>query len=153
MLERRGLEMGGRALSLDARGEIQLQDVPVQGEYFVEVHTRLPKWGSVVAQEPVKPLDTDLTMRVTGAGMLIVRFVAGRNGSPASELHSPTVVWRGQRVRSVNKVGATAELRMFVGAGDSGVIEVDSHGFRSKTGRVVVLSDRPTVVTIEVPKR
>jgi len=149
-IEREGFGLGGKALALGQDGSVELRDVPVGDQYRLEVYTRLPQWGEVVSKRRLPTSDRDTSVQITGAGMLIVRFISDGKDPSAVELMEPTLLWKGRETTSTSVTGSHRELRLWVGVGASGRAELSAKGVTATSGTVVIRDDEPTVIQVKV---
>ncbi len=155
IVHRGELPLGGRAAQLDADGRVTCPDVPLGDGYFLELNTELPAWGPITSRFPMPTSSSAATLRVTGAGVLIVRFKSGIEDTSSSiPLMAPMVVWRsGASTSSSRHGGLTDEVRLWVGADRAGTLEVSTSDGQRGSANVVLRDNEPTVVHVGVRRR
>jgi hypothetical protein len=152
MLQRTDVGFGSTSDQVGASGLLECRNVPREDVHVLRVNADLPKWGPVEQQVSLAPEKDALTVRVTGAGMLIVRFFSSKQPRKRVALSSPTVAWFGRNKTSKTPGEVVDEVRVWAGTRDVGRVWVRTpEGVSVTSDAVSVVDDEPTVVEIVVP--
>lgn len=152
MLRRTDVGFGSASDQVGESGLLECRNVPREDVHVLEVNADLPKWGPIKQRVSLASEKDALTVRVTGAGMLIVRFFSSTQPRKRVALSSPTVMWLGRNMTSTTEGAVVDEVRMWAGRSDVGRVVVRTRGDVSVTSDTVsVVDDEPTVVDITVP--
>jgi len=152
VLRRMDIGFGATSVQVEESGLLKCRDVSRENVHVLEVHADSTKWGSIKQGFSLASEEDALTVRVTGAGMLIIRFFSSTQPRRRVALDSPTVVWLGRNQASSTVMEVADEVRMWVGTRDVGRVELRTRGNMSFTSDTVsIVDDEPTVVEIAVP--
>ena len=133
---------------------LECRNVAREDVHVLEVNADLPKWGPIKQRVSLPSEKDALTVRVTGAGMLIVRFFSSTQPRKRVALSSPTIMWLGGNTTSTTEGAVVDEVRMWAGRSDVGRVVVRTRGNVTVTSDTVsVVDDEPTVVDITVPDK
>lgn len=151
-VRRTDVGFGSASVEVEDSGWLTYRDVSREDNYVLEVDASSPRWGPIEHRFSLASDKDELTVRVTGAGMLIVRFFSSTPPRRRVALDSPTVVWFGRNPSSTTEMAVVDEVRMWAGTGVVGRLELRTQGRPIATcDTVSVAEDEPTVVEIAVP--
>ena len=153
MLQREGVGFGAASRSTNASGWVEFEDVSRVGPYVIEVRADSARWGEIEQWFPLASSGDAQTVCLTGGGMLIVRFFSSAQPDQRVKVDAPTIRWIGRSPRGATEMAEVHEHRMWVGANESGYVEVLAAGVAKAVSETVsTRAEEPTIVNVLVRK-
>jgi hypothetical protein len=136
----------------EADGILRLERIPLGVDIRVQVTFQDPEHGELEERVRIAEVKEEtVTLRLTGAGTVIVRLHAKRAPREPLEVRDAHVHWHD--CLGFTRDGPISELRCWVPPGRH-VLELGARGYRKRVlKRVKVRDDGPTFLDVELEKR